>query len=422
MLPVVAATTVFVVMHALVGAAVIAVRRFLAIARAGERAAGPGPHKALRTADPLPTLPHAAVLLAVRGSHDHLEECLRNLLNQDYETFELRIVIDGDVDGAAWHVAHRVAAERPGVPVRIEALRQRRCHCSLKCNALLQMTRDLELAVDVLALVDADVLVGERWLRDLVAPLHRRGVGASFGLPVCVVSGEGWGAMLRASWWSFAGAAMALRGWPWGGSTAFLAETMRRSGIRERWAAAISSDTPLPDALRVVGLRAAWVPSLFVLDRDVHGIRTFHSQLVRYLLVRRLYLPGWSGARLRGTLLTGALGASALLLVWGIAAGQDVVVAIAGGSLLTPIVAAPMMLSALGRCGHAGIERSGIPVPRRARLAPLRALVAPMLLFFLVIVAALQARSLRRVSWRGVTYEVRGPWDVRLHTSAGPGE
>jgi cellulose synthase/poly-beta-1,6-N-acetylglucosamine synthase-like glycosyltransferase len=252
------------------------------------------------------SLPRCAVLLALRGTDTHLEECLRALCRQDYPSYRMLITIDDEAD-PEWTLAHDVVRSERAEHVHIAALRERHASCSLKCSALLQMTAALDADVDVVAFIDGDVVPHAHWLRDLVAPLHESGVGATFGVPWHASARPQWGSVLRNEWWMFAALMMVWRGWAWGGTCALRVETLRQAGIERRWQVSLSSDTPLHDALASLGLSARWVPSLIMLNRDQCSLRSFFPQLVRYLLVRRLYLPHWRRERFIGAVLGAAL-------------------------------------------------------------------------------------------------------------------
>lgn len=358
-------------------------------------------------------LPPAEVLVAVRGADSGLEACLSALLHQDYPSYAVHVVVHDERD-PAWEVARRVARRAGLIPFRVSPLRHERETCSLKCSALLQMTGELRSDTRVVAILDADILPHRGWLRELVSPLMHPGVGATFGIPWCVPREAGWGTVLRSRWWTIAGARMVLQGWPWGGSTALSVATLRAARLESRWSRALSSDMPVAEALAGIGLRATWVPSLVLLDQEECDIGELWRRLVRYTLVRRLYLSGWARERV----LSGALGilvaVNGGMMVAALVGGALIEGAIAGGALLAYIAISGVVLGIADRSARAALRRAGMDVSPMAMAERVRRLVTLPAVLPLLLGAAVAAQRTRGVTWRGTRYRVSGPWEIRI--------
>ena len=270
------------------------------------------------------------------------------------------------------------------------------------------MTRALDPDTTVIALVDDDVAPHDRWLRDLVVPLadDRAGVGATFGIPCCAPPRGRLGSLVRAQWWTVAGIAMALRGWPWGGSTAMTVSALRASGLEERWAGSLSSDTPAARALASIKARAVWVPLCVVLDSEEWPLRAFVPQLVRYLLVRRLYLPSWHHHRLAGLGLVVALVGNLVVIIGAVLTGSMPHLVLGVSALVGHIAVNAAILTAADRRARSIVKRNGIDVPVAGPGYRLKWLMVLPLFVPLIFAGGLIAQSARTVTWRGVRYEV----------------
>src|SRR5258708_34808161 len=88
--------------------------------------------------------------------------------------------------------------------------------CSLKVSALSQAIGELDAAVRVVALIDADVIPYAHWLRDLVRPLRDANVGATTGLRWYLPESADWGSLVRCLWNAAACTQMLAFDIPWG--------------------------------------------------------------------------------------------------------------------------------------------------------------------------------------------------------------
>jgi len=364
-------------------------------------------------------LPKAAVLLCLRGADPKLSSCLRRLLSQDYPNYELLIAVDSDTD-PAWEVVQTTIEELGATNVRVRTLRNRLTTCSLKCSALVQLVDDLDDSHQVLALADADLESHPTWLRELVGPLQDPKIGVTFGnrwfLPA-----EGWiGSLVRQLWNGPGLVVMHAFGIPWAGSLAIRSDVFYRGRLREKWARSIVDDGPIRVAVKAQGLRLQFVPSLIMANREECGLGYAYDFLRRQMTWTRTYICGWWLALLTHMFLTMALVAfSAVMAVAHYAAGAPgtgfnfaagVGITIAGLYCLWFL----LDVSARRVIRDQGEAAPSVFSAQLSRL-PLGMLVTPVIYVF----AALAATFRRRVVWRGVTYEIRGPSDIRVISDNG---
>lgn len=352
-------------------------------------------------------LPRAAVLLPVRGADPSLRDCLVGLLDQDYPAYDVYVVVDSP-DDPAWDIVAQLRHDRPSDHLHVGLLHAPKATCSLKVSALLQAIGDLPPDCQVIALIDADVVPHPGWLRALVAPLADPRVGATCGVRWYDPGDARWGTLVRAHWNAAACTQMDAFAIPWGGSMALRSNVFRSQAFRETWAAALCDDTGACAVLRRFGLRLETVPAVTMMNGETIGLRSCFAFVRRQLLSARLYHPAWPiilavglTAGLTFLAAPGLLVAALLVGAWPAAACAGLAVAVHLGFGATVI--------ALD--GRVRRLVQGRPAAPAVSVKGLAALLLTQVVYLAGLVSAV---LLRRVDWRGVTYEVAGPWDVRL--------
>ncbi len=353
-------------------------------------------------------LPHAAVILPLRGADPYLCQCLRALLHQDYPYYQVCIIIDGPED-PAWAVVQQALAEGTGshVEVRVTSLRYPLATCSLKVSAQIQAIAELEDDIEVIALIDADAQPARNWLRSLVGPLADPRVGAVTSNRWFVPTELTWGALVRRLWNAASVTQMYRFHIPWGGSLAVRARLFREAGLLRHWQRCFCDDSGVGAVLREQGLRLGYAPAATMINQEAIDLESCYRFIRRQLLCPRLDLSWWPlilGANI-GLLL--ALVETAALFVAGYWTGATLETAWAGGllalyfgGLLTALVVEDGLIVRLVR-----VRGQKAPALRLSwKIVP-----AFLLTHFLHLVCLISALQVRRVSWRGVTYHVEGP-------------
>ena len=362
-----------------------------------------------------PYCPKTAVVLCLRGPDPFLPACIEALLKQDYPRYDVRIIVDSPNDPAR-QLAEESAEKAAGQPPQVEIvpLIDRRDSCSLKCSSVLQAVAGLDESYEVVALLDADTVPHPSWLRDLVAPLADDRVGASTGNRWYMPADGSFGALVRYAWNAAAVVQMFWYEIPWGGTLALKTETLRRSDLLDRWSRAFCEDTMVYSALRKLGMKVAFVPSLMMVNREACSISNFYHWVRRQLLAARLYHPGWPAVVVHcfGTALLQIV-AIGLLLVAVPSADWQTAAWLAAGLACYWV---PMMLLMLGMevCVRRIVRARGEPTSWLAGFTSLRFLAAIPLIQTVYPVALLSALLVRTVHWRGVFYRIGGPQQIRL--------
>ena len=356
-------------------------------------------------------LPKVAIALCLRGADPFLSKCLQALLNQNYPNYELRIVVDSKED-PAWAIASKTLLQTD-IPVDLSPLKIRRETCSLKCSALIQAVTELEPDCEVIAFVDADTIPHPNWLRELVDPLKNRQVGLTTGNR-WYVPGTQWGTMCRYLWNVAAVGQMHLYRIPWAGSLAIRTELVRQAKLLERWEQAFCEDTMLRQVLQEKNLQIESVASLMMVNREECTLPSFRRWVSRQFLNAKLYHPGWNAILLYGTITFLIPASAALSMAIALFTGQWFSAVVLGGSLLLYFA---LLLVLIGRWQQAVQKKlmlRGESLPSGSIGNFLKLIIAIPLTQLVCAIALWQAMLTQQVEWRGITYQVKGPWDIKL--------
>lgn len=357
-----------------------------------------------------PSLSPARVVLCLRGSDPFLGDTIRAAVAQDHPDYELRIVIDSRDDPAWTEVEAALATIQPRCRVVIEPLEARPATSSLKCASLLQGLRGAERDTAMVALLDADVVPAPSWLRTLGTALAAEGCGVATGNRWYAPPDRELGSWARAGWNAGALVQMVCFGIPWGGTLAVRSSLLDAAGLRAKWATAFCEDTLLSATLAGTGWHVRFVPALIAVNRESVTLAALVPWITRQLLTARLYHPAWPVVAAFGLSAPLAVLATALAIGLALARGDAAAVAGLGACLGLFLASLPTLFL--------GIERVVIQTvgARRDTAAPpladaVRGTFSAQAIYGAAILRALAITSTR---WRGATYKIGGPFDIRL--------
>ncbi|MFL6207555.1 MAG: glycosyltransferase [Pyrinomonadaceae bacterium] len=361
--------------------------------------------------------PFASVIVPCRGLDQGLRENLRALCVQVYPHYEIVFVLDSAHDPARIVIDEvRAGATGGMIPTRIVIAGQA-TDCGQKVHSLRAGIGACDPASEVFVFVDTDARPRCDWLRALVAPLTDEGLGAATGYRWFVPDAGGFSAHLRAVWNASIASALGpneQQNFCWGGSTAIRRATFTRADVLADWRGALSDDFALTRALQRARLPIRFVPRCLTAAHEDCTFGELVEFTTRQLKITRVYAPHLWQIVLVSNLLF-------VLIFYG---GLALVCARAwrGAQFIWPLalVAAIFTLGAakalLRLCAIAlPLATNGV----RARGATLLAhLCLWPLTSVLYAYNALAAGWSRRLTWRGITYELRSPTETVVCTPA----
>jgi cellulose synthase/poly-beta-1,6-N-acetylglucosamine synthase-like glycosyltransferase len=345
---------------------------------------------------------HIALIVPCKGLDIDLDENLRRLMSQDYESYEVIFAVDS-LDDPACAVIQKVIQSSDTVSARLVNAGPA-SDTGQKIHNLLAATDSLSTKIEILAFVDSDARPKTNWLRHLVSNLNRPGFDA--------VTSYRWFAPRRATLgslvlYSINSAVMALTATRrptllWGGTWAIRRSTFERSGLRLHWQQKLSDDLAASALFSKLGIRVSFEPRCIVTS----PIDANTSQMWEFLC-RQYYMGRWYRARVWWlsfaaiSLMVGAFWSSVGMCYYGIstAASWTWLPAVGGASLYGFAA-----LRAWWRQETSALY--DIEVTRPIRAAKWFDVVAFPFTMLVAWAGMVSSIANRRTTWRGIQYHV----------------
>jgi cellulose synthase/poly-beta-1,6-N-acetylglucosamine synthase-like glycosyltransferase len=359
-----------------------------------------------------PFLPFVSVFFPVRGVDQGLSENIAAVFGQTYPNYEVIFVSD-DANDPAWQVIEAArrsfaAASGPTMQTLVAGPALGR---GQKVHNLSTAVEHAQASSEVFVFVDSDARPQPRWLDSLVAPLQDETLGATTGYRWFVPVRGGLASHLRSVWNASIASALGPdpeRNFCWGGSTAIRRSTFQSCRVNEYWQHTVSDDFALTSALRAAHKSIKFVPQCLTPSFEDGSFAELIEFTTRQLKITRAYAP-----HLWKPLL---LGSALFVLVFFGGIGFVMARALMGLSFATPL-ALLLIIFAMGAMKshlryravlivlnkHAGSFASAVA---HTTLWP----VASALYLFNAIAAGVS----RRITWRGITYELKSPTETEL--------
>ncbi|HKO44987.1 MAG TPA: glycosyltransferase family 2 protein [Pyrinomonadaceae bacterium] len=346
--------------------------------------------------------PFASVIAPTRGLDLRLHENLEPLLSQNYPEYEVIFVTDRSDD--------------PSVPLIERVIKQsaRPARIVIAGDAVDsgQKVHNLRVAVshvhskcDVLVFVDTDARPHKDWLRSLVAPLKHEDVGAATGYRWFIPASASIASHLRSVWNASIASALGARGdknFCWGGSTAIRRTTFERLRVSERWHGTVSDDFTVTRVLQEAKLPIHFVPQCLVPSLDDCNLAELLEFTNRQLKITRTYAPHlWKSVLIGSLIFTTVFFGGLIMVITRAAQGRSFVVPL----LLLLIVC---LLGGLKSYVRLRAVAGALQAYRKQlfRSLPAHVLLWPIASALFLLNAVVAACS-RRITWRGITYELK---------------
>jgi hypothetical protein len=183
----------------------------------------------------------------------------------------------------------------------------------------------------------------------------------------------------------------------------------------DRWGKAFCEDTMQFAQLEKLGLKVTFVPSLMMINRENTSLRGFYCWVIRQLLTVRLYHPAWPAIVLHGVISTivplGAFGLLAATLV----RGDTSTISILGGACVSFVISLVFSLWGMVAAVNRIAQSRGEPTKWIHGVGDyLKAAVLMPITQFVYPAALAEAAFKKSTNWRGIEYQINGPWDIRV--------
>lgn len=355
--------------------------------------------------------PFATVFVPCRGLDEGLKENIQAVFRQQYPAFEIVFVADRADDPALAIIreARRSFTGESGPTMRF-VISGPATDSGQKVHNLRQAIAAADPQSEVLVFVDTDVRPQQFWLRSLVGPLQDPELGATTGYRWFVPVRGGVASHLRSVW--NAAVASALGEQPeknfcWGGSTAIRRQTFQAAKVPEYWRGAVSDDFALTRALRDKGLPIKFVPQCLTASFEDCTFAELFEFTTRQIRITRAYAPHlWKGILL-----------GSILFALSFVGGMTLVIARAllGLSFATPLLLLLVILALGSMKSHIRLRAVSQVIPdsrMRSVGTTLAHLIFWPLASLLYLYNAVAAAVSRRITWRGITYELKSPTET----------
>jgi ceramide glucosyltransferase len=251
----------------------------------------------LRCCVPGDFTPRVELFVPCKGLEPSFNSMVDSILRQDYPAYAATFVVESASD-AAYERLRQLLANRSAARTRLLVAGPSR-DCGQKVHNLLAATAQADAAAEVFAFVDSDTVLEKDWLRRLVCPLRKRGIGAVTGYRWFIPQAGDWPGKVLAALNDGLAFTLGNHGWNpvWGGSWAMRRHTFEALKIRSAWKGALTEDLPIGPAVRRAGMRVAFEPGCLVASPVRGSWRGLAEFARRQYLITRVYAPGlwWFG-------------------------------------------------------------------------------------------------------------------------------
>ncbi|MDR1268593.1 MAG: glycosyltransferase family 2 protein [Planctomycetaceae bacterium] len=358
-------------------------------------------------------VPKTMVALTLRGVDPFLKRCLEGLLTQDYPNYSVRLVVDHP-DDAALGVAKEIVESCRADNVEFIVVDEHFETCTLKCNSLYHAVVSLDPSYEVVVILDADTNPHRNWLRQLVEPLSDSRYAAATGQRWYIPASPNLGSLVRYLWNAAAVVQLYLYRIAWGGSLALRRDLFTKGNLLDSWKTAFTDDAAISESVKRVRSKTAFVPSLFMVNRETCTLKSFHRWVKRQLLCAKLHHPAWNAVAFQGILITLPLLVCIGLLVTGFLLGEKSLICWNLGTLAVYWSGVFGTLPIMEQAIRKQLRQRGEQLEQWTTGLTIRVLSLIPITQIVYTSALIQLYFLQRVEWRGVEYKIGPGKQVRL--------
>lgn len=355
----------------------------------------------------------AVLIIPCKGLDPGFKENIQAFFRQDYPLYRI-LFVTATPEDPAFSVLHQIIRENPQIPSKV-LIAGFGSRCSQKIHNLRTAVQDTSGDEEIYVFADSDIRPHPQWLKNLVTPLSHPSFLPPFPKPIGATTGYRWylpdrknlGSLLRVIW---NGNVLPILEDPklnfaWGGSMAIPRKLFEKTEVLKSWEGALSDDYALTWALKKRGYGILFVPRCLALSYENCSLREFLEWSTRQMVITRIYHPLlWKLGAFSFTLYNGTLGLAMALILTG---NQNVWV----WSVLGSLIIFPLLKSHLRLKTVLEILPTDQKQIKKYRwgyifLSPLVAILN----FYILLCSAFT----RRITWRGITYEMKSPTETIL--------
>ena len=350
--------------------------------------------------------PFVSVFVPCRGLDEGLRENIKAIFEQDYPSFEIVFVTDSRDDPALRiiHEARRSFTGESG-PMMQVVIAGPATGSGQKVHNLRVAVSQPDPQSEVFVFVDTDARPSAHWLRSLVAPLRDQSIGATTGYRWFVPVKGGLASHLLAVWNSSIASALGAaekKNFCWGGSTAIRRTTFHNCRVVEFWRGTVSDDFALTRALHESDLPIKFVPQCLTPSFEDCSWRELFEFTNRQIKITRAYAAHlWKGV---------LFGSAIFVLVFFGGIATVVARAFVGLSFATPLSILLVIFAMGAMKAHLRLRAVTLAINDQ-RIKSLGTTLAHVFLWpfasLLYLCNALAALVSRRITWRGISYELK---------------
>lgn len=368
------------------------------------------------TKPPLNYTPFVTVIAPCRGLDDGLADNLRAITEQDYPDYEVIFVVDDKNDPSVSVIEQIMAETRP-----VGSVHNTKLIVAEKAKAASQKVENLREAVlhadensEAFIFVDSDARPSKNWLRFLVAPLQEKNVGAATGYRWFISKKQTFASEMRSAWNASIASALGPNtktNFCWGGSMAIRRDIFDEIDMREKWRGTLSDDFAVTRALNEASLPIVFVPQALTASVEDCAFVELLEFTTRQMKITRVYAPHlWKLSFIGSGVFNIVMIAALLIVIFSRANNIEVFAAIATLTLVTifSVGKSSLRLNAV----KLALPVYKIELERQLWTQNTLWLLTPAL-FLYNSVAALASR---RLTWRGITYELKSPNETVIIT------
>lgn len=351
--------------------------------------------------------PFVSVIAPCRGLDDGLAENLAALLEQDYPEYEVIFVVDDEDDPCVPVI--KDISRKDGKTAKL-VVASKAVDCAQKIENLREAVLHVDERTEAFAFADSDARPQKTWLRYLVAPLEDSSIGAATGYRWFISKRRTFATEMRSAWNASIASALGpdtKSNFCWGGATAIRRDTFDSVNMRDKWRGTLSDDFAVTKAVKDAGLKITFVPQALTPSVEDCTFRELVEFTTRQMKIVRVCEPKlWLMTLFGSTLFNSVLIAAFVIIV--LSTANDLTVAAALATLLLVFV------FSIGKA-HLRLKAAKLALYTYEReinqqfLTQNTLWLVTGLLFFYNSVVALFSR---RITWRGITYELKSPTET----------